>query len=395
MYTGVDNNEAYQAIQEKVQTNKHNGYAVISPGATLATGSYAVTVDSGTLDAADTLSVGAANDEVLFNGGVQSLSAATSVQIDSVSESNGNEQYRYDTIWADSSGEVQITQGTAVEVADVESQNNLTRFERFKGTIPFPSTYPSVVIAVVIVSSDDASITTANLRDYRIPADETVNALDSQSHTTETQTINTSLTDPQSNTITDFVGDGLTTAANVLQANLSNGLEFSSGAIQANLGDGLDFASGAIQANLGDGLDFASGAIQILDTIWDGTNIVADVDNQSVVTEELDITGRLTPNDTTETISSGTIPASAPVIEIRAESGDTDTLDAITGSPPDHTIAILFSNDTITLTHQAGVASDLRLANDGNKTLDSIVDRIILQYAGPQDVWTQLTFASN
>lgn len=185
MYTGVDNNEAYQAIQEKVQTNKHNGYAVISPGATLATGSYAVTVDSGTLDAADTLSVGAANDEVLFNGGVQSLSGATSIQIDSVSESNGNEQYRYDTIWADSSGEVQITKGTVVEVANVESQNNLTRFERFKGTIPFPSTYPSVVIAVVVVSSDDASIGTENLRDYRIPADTTANEVDSQSVVTD------------------------------------------------------------------------------------------------------------------------------------------------------------------------------------------------------------------
>jgi hypothetical protein len=309
MFTGADNGEADHAIQEQIPINKHNGFAVIDPGSTLGTGSYAVSVDSGTLDASDTLTVGAANDEVLFNGGVQSLSGSTNIGIDSVPESNGNEQYRYTTIWADASGEIQKTQGTAVEVADIETQNNLTRFERFKGTIPFPSTYPSVVIAVVVVSSNDTSVTTDNLRDYRIPADETVNDLDSQSHTTETQTVNTSLTDPQSNTISDFVGDGLTTASNVLQANLSNGLEFSSGAIQtalgnglnfsggdiqANLGDGLDFASGAIQANLGDGLDFASGAIQILDSIWDGNNIVADVDNQSVVTENLTLTEEMT-----------------------------------------------------------------------------------------------------
>lgn len=44
---------------------------------------------------------------------------------------------------------------------------------------------------------------------------------------------------------------------------------------------------------VGSGLEIASGALRVLSSIWDGTSIVADVDNESVSTEEGTINNQL------------------------------------------------------------------------------------------------------
>jgi len=237
-YEGINSEEAYQAIQEKIQVQKDAGYGIISPGTTLGTGSYAVTINSGALNASDTLTVGTSGDEALDDGSVVSLSAATDVGIGGVSTaSDGTEQYRYDTIWVDSSGEVNKTEGTAVKLSTEEANNNLTNFQRFRAAIPEPATYPSAVVAAVVVSSEDSSIGSDNLRDFRIDA----NSLNNKVSALE---LNGPVT--TSNTISNLVGQGLEVSSNNLQ---------------------------------------------LLSTVYDGTDLVANVNNTSVTTDGATVNG--------------------------------------------------------------------------------------------------------
>jgi len=273
-----NNDDAIQALDDYVLAKKDLGFAVISPGDGIGSGAYAVTVNSGNLDAADTLSVGTNGDEALFNGSTVSLSGSTNVQINSVSDAtDGTEQYRYDVIWIDSNGEVNKTEGSVVKLSQEESNNNLTRFQRFKAEIPFPATDPATVIAAVNVNSNDSSVGTANLKDYR------VDAL-SQQNTTQTNELNGGVTG--STTVTSILGDGIEVVSNTLQA---------------ALGSGLTISGGDIQAALGDGLDFASGNIQILDSIWDAGNseLTADVNNTNTTTDTLEADRWYTPSGST------------------------------------------------------------------------------------------------
>lgn len=51
------------------------------------------------------------------------------------------------------------------------------------------------------------------------------------------------------------------------------------GTITDLTGDGLEINSNVLRAAISSGLEFASGSIQLLSTIWDGTDIVANVNN--------------------------------------------------------------------------------------------------------------------
>jgi len=244
-------NDAIQALDDYVLNKKDRGFGVIAPGDGVGAGAYAVTVNTGNLDASDTLSVGSASDEALFDGNVVSLSAATDVQINSVSAAtDGTEQYRYDVIWIDSSGEVNKTEGSVTRLTDTEKTNTLSRFERFVGDIPKPGTVPATVVAAVIVNSDDTGVSTSQLKDYRVDAK-------TQNDLTQTNELNGGITG--SNSLTDLFGSG------------------------------IEFASNTLQAALGDGLDFDSGNIQILDAIWDAANteLIADVNNTNTNADNL------------------------------------------------------------------------------------------------------------
>jgi len=201
-----NNDDAIQALDDYVLAKKDLGFAVISPGDGIGSGAYAVTVNSGNLDASDTLSVGTNGDEALFDGSTVSLSGSTNVQINSVSDAaDGTEQYRYDVLWIDSNGEVNKTEGSVVKLSQEESDNNLTRFQRFKGAIPKPGTDPATVVAAVVVNSNDTSVGTSQLKDYRVDADTVVNALEAGSATTKGD-----ISDDQSNTIYDYSEQFLT-----------------------------------------------------------------------------------------------------------------------------------------------------------------------------------------
>jgi len=203
-YDGPNNGEGLHDTQLDVSTIRTRGYSIISPGDALSAGSYGVSINSGDLNAPDTLTVGTSGDEALYDGSTVSLSSATDIGIGGVNtDAQGNEQFRFDVIWIDSNGAVQKTEGTAGTLSELEQQENLRRFERFNQPIPQPGTWPSPIVAVVVVNSADSSVTTSQLRDYRVPAD------------VSTSSLSGPLTG--SNTLSDIAGSGLEIASNSLQ----------------------------------------------------------------------------------------------------------------------------------------------------------------------------------
>jgi len=203
-YDGPNNGEGLHDTQLDVTELRTRGYSIISPGDALTAGAYSVSINTGNLNASDTLTVGTGGDEALFDGNTVSLSGATDIGIGGVNtDPQGNEQYRFDVIWIDSNGEVNKTAGTAGTLTALETDNNLARFERFSQPIPEPGTWPSPVVAVVVVNSADSSVTTSQLRDYRVPADVSTNSLSGP------------LTG--GNTLSDIAGSGLQIASNALE----------------------------------------------------------------------------------------------------------------------------------------------------------------------------------
>jgi hypothetical protein len=177
-YNGPNNGEAVQDTQLDVSELRTRGYSIVNPGDALNAGAYSVSVNSGNLNATDTLTVGSNGDNAFFDGTTVSLSGATNIGIGGVNtDGQGNEQYRYDILYVDSSGEVQKTEGPVGTLAPAEEDNNLTRFERFSQPIPEPATWPSPVIAVVVVNSSDSGVDVEQLRDYRVPASIDVNSI--------------------------------------------------------------------------------------------------------------------------------------------------------------------------------------------------------------------------
>lgn len=145
------------------------GYGVKDPGA----GDCAVSVDSGMLDASDTLSV--ASGGILVDGSETSVSSA-SVGISSVSSGAGNRRVRKDLIWADSTGTVQKTEGEAFALSDAETMAEASRWQTVTPFLPRPAhddgtvETPAVVLAGVVVNENDTEVTTPLIDDRRVRA---------------------------------------------------------------------------------------------------------------------------------------------------------------------------------------------------------------------------------
>lgn len=107
------------------------------------TNELAVSINSGTLDQSDTLSVAAG--DALAGGTEVSRGSATNVQIDS----EGTLTKRYDLVVIGSDGVIDVVKGTSNKVAEA---------------IPSGHT----LLAVVGVPNGDTSITTTNLHDGRV-----------------------------------------------------------------------------------------------------------------------------------------------------------------------------------------------------------------------------------
>jgi len=227
-YDGPNNGEGLHDTQLDVTELRTRGYSIISPGDALTAGSYSVSINTGNLNASDTLTVGTSGDEAVFDGSTVSLSSATDIGIGGVNtDGQGNEQYRFDIIWIDSNGEVNKTPGQADTLAPAEIDNDLARFERFSNPIPEPGTWPAPIVAVVVVNSGDSSVTASQLRDYRVPADIDVEQINTSDVSTN------SLSGPLTggSTLSDIAGSGLNIASNALDVAVGSGIQITSDAV--------------------------------------------------------------------------------------------------------------------------------------------------------------------
>lgn len=120
----------------------------------------AVSINSGTLAQADTLTV--ASGSVFFDGGGVSVSSQ-SVQIDAADTSNP----RKDVVYVDSSGNAQVAKGSA----EAATPGTATRFETYRPAPSDLSATGAVVLAEVWVPAGASSITASDLRDRRTFAD--------------------------------------------------------------------------------------------------------------------------------------------------------------------------------------------------------------------------------
>lgn len=131
------------------------GYGVVDADTT----SCEVTVNTGNLDAADTLSVAAGTVE---DGGTEISVSAQNLRIDSAGSLP-----RKDTVWVDNTGTAQVEKGTPRE----RLPSDKDRFETFNPASPIPSTEPAAVLATVYVPSGSSTIAAGDVRDRRVGAE--------------------------------------------------------------------------------------------------------------------------------------------------------------------------------------------------------------------------------
>jgi len=214
VYEGPNDGEGQHDALIDVEVLQSQGYSIINPGDALSAGAYSVSINSGELNATDTLTVVTSGDEALFDGSTVSLPAAADIGVGGVNtDPNGNKQFRFDIIYIDSSGEIQKTKGQAGTLAEFEIDNNLARFERASQPIPTPGTYPATIIAAVVVNSGDSSVASEQLRDLRVPA--TVEA--ERVNTSDVSADNLSGTLTGGSTLSDIAGSGLQIVSNALE----------------------------------------------------------------------------------------------------------------------------------------------------------------------------------
>lgn len=246
-------NDAARSLDQQQALDWQRGWQVVDPGG----GSNLVTAGSGDFE------YDAASGDINAGGSIVTCSQET---VDFATDIDANDD-QMAVIYRDSSGTLQKSVGST-GTRDPSGEDPRSTHT------PAPPTLHNtnaVVLAEVLLPAGASSVGASELRDRRLAA-----SLDVDTLLAATADVDAITGDVTPSEITDIDGDGL---------------EVSSNTLQAALGDGVEFATGAIQAALGDGLDFASGAIQILDSIWDGTNLVADVDNSQVTTGDFDITG--------------------------------------------------------------------------------------------------------
>ncbi|AUV81248.1 hypothetical protein C2R22_05885 [Salinigranum rubrum] len=153
----IEDADGGAALDENMQQYRGDGYGVVDPEG----GDLEVTIDSGTLGGASTLSVAA--------GDAYTAGTTHSVSSQSVSISGANPtDPRRDVVYVDSSGNIQVEDGTP-EARDPE-EGSLSRFEHFRPAPADLASTPAVVLAEVWVPAGVATISGADLRDRRTRA---------------------------------------------------------------------------------------------------------------------------------------------------------------------------------------------------------------------------------
>lgn len=145
------NGQSIQALYINQQVKARRGYAIDSGGV--------VSINTGTLGQADTLSVAAAD---YWFGGTPTSAAGQDVQIDA-SDPN---YPRKDVVYLDAAGNAQVSKGTPNPVPT--SQSGASRFQNWRPAPPDLSDTDAVVLAEVWVPADASGITAGDVADRRV-----------------------------------------------------------------------------------------------------------------------------------------------------------------------------------------------------------------------------------
>ena len=152
-----DIGDGYQALDLMGKYWKDDGYGVVNP-----TSSTKVTIGSGDLGVNDTLSVPA--QDVFIDGSTVNVAQAT------LSLSGSDQKPRKDTVWVDSTGTPQVTEGTPASA----KPGGKVREQTFNPAPPLPTEEPAVLLAEVWVGEDATSVSDADIRDRRVDASSVV-----------------------------------------------------------------------------------------------------------------------------------------------------------------------------------------------------------------------------
>jgi hypothetical protein len=158
------NGEAYTGLHVNVERKARRGYAVDTGGT--------VSINSGNLDAADTLTVKATD---YWFGGQPVSAAAQSVGID-----GGDGDPRKDVVFLDGNGDAQVAKGTPAPVST--DQQGVTRFATYRPTAPDLEATDAVILAEVWVPAGADAIA-ANDVEQRTAYENRQSVLASQSIT--------------------------------------------------------------------------------------------------------------------------------------------------------------------------------------------------------------------
>lgn len=169
-----ENSFGAAALDQQQTLDREQGFAVIPGTSGLGTECEA-TVNTGTLGTGNN-ALSVASGSVLFDGSVTSVSQQ-SVDIDA-----GDSDPRKDVVYIDSNGAAQVKKGSP---ASVPSAAPGERFQTWKPAPYDMHDIDGVVLAVVWVAANASSVTSGDVRDRRLPADETVNELAAQTVTTD------------------------------------------------------------------------------------------------------------------------------------------------------------------------------------------------------------------
>lgn len=116
----------------------------------------------------------------------------------------------------------------------------------------------------------------------------------------------------------------------------------------------------------------------------------------AVNTENVTITDIFKLDDSTETISSGSIPYTSPTIRVDApSSSETDLTNITGGSDNDIVILTKTGGDDITVVDESGGSGQILLDSDGNFIMDNSTDRLMLQYDDSFDTWNEISTSNS
>jgi len=136
--------------------------------------------------------------------------------------------------------------------------------------------------------------------------------------------------------------------------------------------------------------------LDVLDAISGSTISPDTVNANSVNTKQASVSEKIHLGSSTETIASGEISYTAPIIRVEPEGGSSDTLTRCTGGS-EGSILILRGpqGDPVTVQNADGnLSGEFRLESATDVTLNTFRDRLLFEWDDGSDEWVLLSFSN-